>query len=115
MVSSVRDSEAVHEVGLDVEGIQHMVDIRAASMDEDDIDADEAEEKDVLHDGFLQFRIGHCISAVLGNDVFSCVFFDVRDRLGEDLGAYCLVAWFMVSLLSGYKVDSLLMEGAAFA
>ena len=86
----VRDSEAVHEVGLDVEGIQHMVDIRAASMDEDDIDADEAEEKDVLHDGFLQFRIGHCISAVLGNDVFSCVFFDVRDRLGEDLGAYCI-------------------------
>ncbi len=80
----VGDAEAVFEVGFDVEGVEHGVDVGAAAVDEDDVHADEVEEKDVLHDVLLQDRIGHGVSAVFGDYVFTGVFFDVWYGLGED-------------------------------
>ncbi|CUP70079.1 Uncharacterised protein [Bacteroides xylanisolvens] len=70
---------------LDLQSVQHGIDVRAAAMDEDDIHADEMEKKDVLHDVFLQDGGCHGISAVLGDDVFAGIFFDVGDGLCQDL------------------------------
>ena len=55
-------------------------------MDEDHLDADEAEQDQVLHDLLLQFFVDHGVAAVFDHDDFAVVPIDVRKGLYQDLG-----------------------------
>ena len=59
--------------------------MRAAAVDEDDLDADEVQEDDIAHDRFPQVFVDHGIAAVFDDDDFVAVFLDVRQGVHQNL------------------------------
>ena len=87
----VGDAQAVHEVGFDLELLQHGRDLRAAAMDDDRIDAGLLEVDDVLGESVGERLVAHGIAAELDDDGLLIVADEVRQGLGEDGGLFLRV------------------------
>ena len=79
---------AADELGDDAVALEGFVDLRAAAMDHDHVDAEGAEQDDVKGEGLLQRLIGHGMAAVLDDDGLAGKTPDVRERLHQRI---CLV------------------------
>ena len=85
---AVRDAQPVDELGLFAEALHQTGEFRTASVNEDDFDADQREEADVLHDLVLQFFIDHGVAAVFDDDALAVVAADIRHGLNEHFGPF---------------------------
>jgi hypothetical protein len=56
-------------VALDLQPIEHLVDLRAAAMDHDRIDADLAQQHDILRKHAGQLLVDHGVAAVFDDEV----------------------------------------------
>jgi hypothetical protein len=74
------------ELGLDAELVEHPGDLRAAAVDDDGLEAGEAEEGDVLGEGDLEGLVGHRVAAVLHHDRAAVVALEPRQRRGQGAG-----------------------------
>ena len=77
------DPQAAAELGLDAELVEHPRDLRAAAVDDDGLEAGEAQERDVLGEGDLEGLVGHRVAAVLHHDRLAVVALQPRQRRGE--------------------------------
>ena len=59
------DAEAALELGFDPEPAEHGVDLRAAAVHHDRVDADVVEEHDVLRESAAELVVDHGVAAVL--------------------------------------------------
>ena len=80
----VGDAQAVHELALEREPLQHAGDLRAAAVHDDGVHARLLEEHDVLGEGRRQGRVAHGVAAVLDHHGLPVVALHVRQGLGED-------------------------------
>ena len=78
--------QAAAELGLDAEPVEHLRDLRAATVDDDRLEAGEPEERDVLGEGDLEGLVGHRVAAVLHHDRLAVVALEPRQRGGERAG-----------------------------
>ena len=76
--------QAVYEMGFLADFIEHAGNVGSAAMNDDGVDADELEERNVIHDGLLKFFIDHCVSAILDDEGLTAHLLDVRKRFDED-------------------------------
>jgi len=60
-----RDTQPAAELRSDAETVQHLRYLRAAAVDDDDVDARSAELGDVGREGFLELGSHHRVAAVL--------------------------------------------------
>ena len=82
----VGDAHALDERALLAELAQRGVDLRAAAVHHDRVQADQLEQHDVFREVLLQRRLGHRVAAVLDDDGLAVELADVRQRLRQDLG-----------------------------
>ena len=84
-------AKAVNEVGLDIDSLEHVVDVRSAAVNEDGVDADVLKESDVIHYGLLEVFVYHCISAVLDDDRLTAHLPHIGERLDKDRSPVYLI------------------------
>ena len=80
----VGDAQAVDEIGLDLELLQHGGDLRAAAMHHDRVHARLLQVDDVLGEGVGQCLVAHGMPAELDDDRLLVIADQVRQRLGQD-------------------------------
>ncbi len=80
----VGDAQAVHEIGLDLELLQHVGDLRTAAVHDDRIDAGLLEVDDVLGEGCGEGIIAHGVAAELHHHGLLVVADQMRDGFGKD-------------------------------
>src|SRR2546425_4404128 len=81
----VGHSHAPHELGLLAEPLHEGADLRAATVDDDGLDAHETEQDHVERERLLEVRALHRGAAVLDDDGLTPKLPDVRERLEEHL------------------------------
>ena len=84
----VSHPHAADKLGDDAVALEGFVDLRAAAMDDDHVDAEGAEQDDVKGERLLERLIGHGMAAVLDDDGLAGKTPDVRQRLHQGV---CLV------------------------
>src|SRR6476659_10913525 len=82
----VRDAHAVQKFRFDAEAVEHLVDLRAPTMDDDGIEADVLQQDDVLRESLLQRSLGHRAAAVLDHNGLAAERTDVRQGFDEYVG-----------------------------
>jgi hypothetical protein len=87
MVAGVGDADAVAELRLDAEAMQHGVDLRAAAVHEHEAQADAGEEHQVADHRRLQLRGLHRRAAVLDHHRLALEPLDEGERLRQDAHA----------------------------
>ena len=80
------DPQATAELGLDAEPVEHGADLRSAAVDDDRLEAGEAQEHDVLRERLLQGLVGHGVAAVLHDHDLAVVALQPRQGAGEGGG-----------------------------
>lgn len=75
---------AALELARDVEALQHPGDLRAAAVDDDRLDADIAEVRNVFGDRALQLFGDHRVAAVLDDDDLVAKTLEPGQRLDQD-------------------------------
>jgi hypothetical protein len=85
-ISLVGDADAVPELRLDPEPIQHLVDLRTAAVDDDRVDPDVLQQHHVLCEPILERRVRHRMAAVFHDDGLAAERADVRQGFDQDVG-----------------------------
>ena len=67
-VAEVGDPEALDELALDLEAVEHRLDLRAAAVHHDRVDADLLEQHDVAREGLAELGRAHRVAAVLDDE-----------------------------------------------
>ena len=80
----VRDAQAGDKGCLLADLLEEAGDLRTAAVDDDGAHTDVLEQRDILHDLFLQGIAHHGIAAVFDDDGLAVEFLDIRQRLDED-------------------------------
>ena len=83
--SVVRVAQTVYETALDAESLEHIIYLRAAAVNENDLYSDKRKKNDIIHNSVLQLVIGHCVSAVFDNEYLVVVLLYVRKRVDKYL------------------------------
>lgn len=89
-------AESVHELGLLPHPVEHLVDFRAAAVDENDLDSDSVQENDVLHDSRFQILVEHSVPAVLHDDSLPDPMPEIRQRLNQNLRPMVVVKPYII-------------------
>src|SRR5579863_10707296 len=84
---AIGDTEAVNEAALDLEPLQHLADLRSASMNDDRIDAHLLQQHDVVGETLAAFGIAHGVTAVFHHYGLCVIAAEEGQRLREDGGA----------------------------
>ena len=79
------DAQAAAELRLDAEPVEHRVDLRAAAVHDDRLQADLAQEHHVLRERALEVLVDHGVAAVLHDDERARELLQPRQRLDEHL------------------------------
>lgn len=79
-------AQTVDELALLADFFQHIVDLRTAAVDDNDLDADQIEQNEVVNDRVLQLVVDHRVAAVLDDNRLTVVFLNVRKRLNQNVG-----------------------------
>ena len=66
---------------------QHVIDLRTAAMHDNDLDADQIEQNEVVDDRVLQLVIDHRVAAVLDDNGLTIIFLDIRKSLNQNVGS----------------------------
>ena len=82
----VGDAQPGDESGADAHLLQRGVDLRSAAVDHDDLDADVAQEADVLGEARLELGVDHGVAAVFDDERAPMKAPDVRERLVQNGG-----------------------------
>ena len=82
----IGDPQPVDEGRLDTEALEHGVDLRAAAMDHDRIDADRLEQRDIVAELFRQGLLAHGVTAILDHDGGTGIAAQERQRLRQHPG-----------------------------
>ncbi len=80
------DAQAALEFGLDAQPAEHGVDLRAAAVHHDGVDAHVVQEHDVLGEGTAEFLVDHGVAAVLDHHGGAGEALDPRQRLDQRAG-----------------------------
>ncbi len=56
-------------------------------MHDNDLDADQIEQYEIVDDRVLQLVIDHCVAAVLDDNGLTVIFLDIRKSLDQNVGA----------------------------
>ena len=83
--SPVCIAQSADELGLDVQTLQHVADLRPAAVHQHDLDTHQRQQHDIVHDCLLQRLVGHGVSAVLDHQNFVVVFLNVRQSIHQHL------------------------------
>ena len=84
---AVGDAQAVLELALDAELVEHGADLRAAAVDDDRLHAGLLQEHDVAGEGAGETGVTHGMAAVLHHDRLVVVALHVGQRFRDDAGA----------------------------
>src|SRR6185369_12441110 len=82
----VGDAHALDELALLADAGQQVFDLRAAAMDDDDVEADQFEEHDVASKTVLQMFVGHRVAAIFDDDGLAVETLDVGQGFGQNGG-----------------------------
>ncbi len=80
----VGNTQALHEVGLDLQLLEHRSDLRSAAVDDDRVNPRLLEVDDVLREGVGEGLVAHGVAAELDHNRLLVVADEVRQRLGQD-------------------------------
>ena len=80
-------AQAVHEFGLLAHLAQHLVDLRAAAVDNDHMNADQMEQNDVAHDCVAQLVGNHGVAAVFDDHGLAVEFLNIGQGFDQDLSS----------------------------
>ena len=80
----VGDPQAVHELALELQPLQHAGDLRAAAVHDDRVHARLLEQHDVLREGRGQVGVAHGVAAELDDHGLLVVALHVRQGFGQD-------------------------------
>ena len=83
----VRHAQAVHEDRLLAQTIHQIIDFRPAAVHKHDMNADEPEEHDVLHDLLLELLVDHGVAAVFDDNDLPGILADIGQGGGQHLRA----------------------------
>ena len=78
---------AMGEFGFFAQTVHQIVDLGSAAVNQDDLNANEPKENDVLHDLHFQLLIDHGVAAVFDHDDLTGVAFDIGKCFGQHFGA----------------------------
>ena len=81
----VRDAHPAHIAARDPHLVQHLVDLRTATVNHDRIDADILEQHDVLGKALLELFIDHGVAAILDDKSFAVEAPKIREALPSRL------------------------------
>ena len=76
-------AQAAHKLGLLAHAGQHLVDGRAAAVDQHHSHAQQGQGDQVVHDGQFQLIVDHSVAAVLDDKRFAVVFLDIGRSFAE--------------------------------
>ena len=82
----VRDAQAVDKAGLDIQPFKKFPDLRAATVYDHGVHANELDQHHVARESVLQTGVDHRRAAELDHDRRAVELLDVRQGLDEDLG-----------------------------
>ena len=82
----VGHAQAVDELALDLEAIEHPADLRAAAVHHDRVDADLLEQHDVAGEQPRELGVAHGVAAVLDDEGAPGIAAHERQRLGDGPG-----------------------------
>ena len=74
---AVGNAHALHEFAFFADFFQHSVNLRAAAVDDDGVDAHQFEQHDVFGKAFFQLRLGHGVAAVFHHQRAACKAADI--------------------------------------
>mmetsp|Transcript_6998 Transcript_6998/g.20438 ORF Transcript_6998/g.20438 Transcript_6998/m.20438 type:complete len:324 (+) Transcript_6998:362-1333(+) len=81
----VRHAQTLHELGLDVQLGEHVLDLRPAAVHDDNVDTHGLEQHHVARELLREGLIHHGVAAVLHHDKLARIPLDVRQRPRQDL------------------------------
>ena len=70
--------EPADKFAFDPHPVEHRVDLRAAAVDQDDLDP-------VRHDGLLEIVVEHSVPAVFDHDDLVVILLDIGERVDQNL------------------------------
>ena len=82
----VGDAQAVHELALQLQALEHAGDLRAAAVHDDRVHAGLLEQHDVLREGGGEVGVAHGVAAELHHHDLLVVALHVRQGFGQDVG-----------------------------
>ena len=82
----IGDAHALDELAFLADTGQQVLDLRAAAVDDDDVEADQFKQHDIAGEAGFQVLVGHRIAAVLDDDGLAVETLDVGQGFGEDSG-----------------------------
>ena len=82
----IGNAHALNELALLANTGEQILDLRAATVDDDDIEADQFEQDDIACEAAFQMLVGHRVAAVFDDDGLAVETLDVGQGFGEDCG-----------------------------
>ena len=82
----VGDAHALDKLALLADFLKRAIDLRATSMHDDRVHADQLQERDVFGEVFLQRHLRHRVAAVFDDDVLVPEAADIGQRLNQHFG-----------------------------
>ena len=80
-------AQAVDKLALLADLSQHFIDLRAAAVYDNDLDADQIEQYQIVDDRVLQLLVDHCVAAVFYNNGLTVIFLNIRKCFDQNIGA----------------------------
>ena len=79
-------AQTVDKLALLADLSQHFIDLRAAAVYDNDLDADQIEQYQIVDDRVLQLLIDHCVTAVFYDNGLTVIFLNIRKRFDQNIG-----------------------------
>ena len=79
---AVGHAHALHEFAFFTDFFQHFINLRAAAVDDDGVDAHQFEQNNIAGEAFFQSRLGHGVAAVFDDDDGAGKTADIRQGFG---------------------------------
>ena len=76
MVSTIGVAQTVDKLALLADLSQHFIDLRAAAVHDNDLDADQIEQYQIVDDRVLQLLVDHCVAAVFYDNGPTVIFLE---------------------------------------
>ena len=86
----IRDAQTVDKFGLFADLLEHIADLGAAAVHEDDLDTDELQQNEIAHNSVAELFIDHGVAAVFDDNDLAVVFLEIGERLRENERALCI-------------------------
>ncbi len=83
---AVGDAQAIDEIALDLQALEHLADLRAAAMDDDRVHPDLFQKHDVLGEHGADRAVAHRVAAIFHDDRGTRVAPEIGQRRGERRG-----------------------------